>query len=431
MQFGPLPKPQGERWWWLPAFCVASFLFHVVLGFGVGARGKGMPVSPASPSPPPLQVEVVAAAPTPRPSALPKRVVARPVTRVAMKIPPPRHRVGAHGPQTVTNFLSVHSAGVRNAIPMRPPPNLGSPLADRRLAATPAAALPQPLPPAAIPAPGIAGHGGGGGPALPAAPSAAPDAPAPGVKDAGGSGAGAGGGAGGGVGKVVGGGSANGPGDRAGGGRGAPFGDPDGVRGGAGSGGGYAGVNGTPGAGGSGGGNGEDSAVRIVYVLDISASMDDDGKIGKVRTALHKALHDLRADDRFAILVFAEKPTALMDHLVPATPGNIAQADSDIDAIQTEEGTNVSAAIDRAFALPGVQQIYLMSDGEPNYGILDPSQLRAYVRQTNNREISISTYALGVGEQFPGVQLLHHLADDNHGSYRYVDLHRKRRGLFR
>ena len=43
--------------------------------------------------------------------------------------------------------------------------------------------------------------------------------------------------------------------------------------------------------------------------------------------------------------------------------------------------------------MPGATQIFLMSDGEPNYGIVDSGPLRAFIRAHNPHHIVISTFA--------------------------------------
>ncbi len=209
--------------------------------------------------------------------------------------------------------------------------------------------------------------------------------------------------------------------------RGVPFGDIAGLlKGDPNGGGGKGGGPGGPGRGAvfgakpTGGGGG---TVHIAYVLDISGSMRDGNKIGKAKDALIKALNELKPKDTFNVIIFWGRVGAFADLMVPATQGNVEAAAIFVERLRTADGTNVSAALEEAFKLEDLTQIYLLSDGEPTYGIKDPSRLRERVKELNSaKKVKITTLALGLGEQFPGMALLRGIAEDNDGQYSYVNL---------
>lgn len=245
----------------------------------------------------------------------------------------------------------------------------------------------------------------------------------------GGTGVGYGRGSGIGVGEGSGAGVGDGSGGRVGRVRGMPFGDVAGLlRGGDPNGGG--GIGGGPGGPGrgavfgarpSGGGNGP---VHVVYLLDVSFSMNDLDKIGKAKAALKKALSELRPGDSFNIFPFDRGVHAFSEQMVRALPENLQVARQYVDAIDLGPGTNISSAIAVGLQQEGVNQIYLMSDGEPNRGIVDFRELRRQTRRFNTENVPIDTLALGLGERFPGVQLLRGIAEDNSGRFSYIDLSR-------
>ncbi len=176
---------------------------------------------------------------------------------------------------------------------------------------------------------------------------------------------------------------------------------------------------------------GGDAAIHIVYAMDISGSMRDGFKILKARDALKNALSELRSTDTFNIIVFKGDAYTFQDDSVRATVANVANAKSFVDSIRTGNGTNISAAMDLAFGMNGISQIYLMTDGEPNGGIADFAELRRFIRERNTRNISITTLALGLGENFPGMLLLKGIAEDNHGKFDYIDMTKIPRPAFR
>lgn len=151
--------------------------------------------------------------------------------------------------------------------------------------------------------------------------------------------------------------------------------------------------------------------------------MKDGDKLGQAKAALKKALSELRPTDSFNIVYFYEDIYAFDEKLAPATPGRLERGRSFVDEIGLGPGTNLSGALGYALQQKDVSDIFVMSDGEPNRGIDDPVRLRKVVQITNRRlRARISTLALGLGEHFKGMELLRGLAEDNGGTFRYVDL---------
>ena len=210
--------------------------------------------------------------------------------------------------------------------------------------------------------------------------------------------------------------------------RGIPFGDVSGLllgdaNGGRGTGGGPGGIG--RGAifgpklvsGGGGGGR-----LRIVYALDISGSMRDGNKIGKAQEAMRKALSELKPYDSFNIVTFKHDVYKMADGLLPANPQNIQRGLDYVNHIEIGDGTNLSGALDLALSMPGATHIFVASDGEPNGGINDFGELRKFVLNRNTAKVKILTLAIGQGEQFKGMALLKGVAEDNNGTFSYVNV---------
>lgn len=192
--------------------------------------------------------------------------------------------------------------------------------------------------------------------------------------------------------------------------------------------GGRGGTTGGPAAGGGSGGRsgGLEDRIHIVYVLDASGSMRQGDKIGKAREALKKALGELKPWDTFNIITFYSRVHAFSTSMVPATPGDIRQAQEYVDSVEIAYGTNISAGFEQAFAVnERITHMLFLSDGEPTTGIEDYDELREMIRARNRRKRArISTLALGLGEDFPGISLLKGIAQDNGGDFAYINLAR-------
>jgi hypothetical protein len=245
----------------------------------------------------------------------------------------------------------------------------------------------------------------------------------------GGTGLGYGRGSGIGVGEGSGTGVGNGNGSRSGRMRGVPFGDVAGLlRGDPNGGGGKGGGPGGTGRGAvfgsrplSGGGDGP---IHIVYVVDTSLSMQEKGKILKAKAALKTALSELKPKDSFDIINFDTRTHVLSEELLPATPENIQLGMDYVDNMRLRPNTNISGGLELALSLNKATHIYLMSDGKPEgpFGLHNFDEILQFVHELNTRKVKISTLALGLGENFEGMELLKSIAKENSGDYAYVNL---------
>ncbi|MEP6754373.1 MAG: hypothetical protein ABJA67_02645, partial [Chthonomonadales bacterium] len=152
--------------------------------------------------------------------------------------------------------------------------------------------------------------------------------------------------------------------------------------------------------------------------------MNEGNKIGKAKAALKKALSELRPSDTFDILNFDARVSLYSPTMLSGTPENIEKAMDYVQAIRLNHHTNVSAAMETALSLENISHIFLMSDGEPETGIRDFTRLRAFIKEHNPKHVKILTLALGLGENFIGIDLLKGIAEDNDGQFAYINLAR-------
>lgn len=90
---------------------------------------------------------------------------------------------------------------------------------------------------------------------------------------------------------------------------------------------------------------------EFIFVLDRSGSMDGE-PIVQAKNALKGCLRTLNPQDNFRILLFDHRPEWLVHQPLPATQKAVWQADSLIDRIEAEGGTEIIAAIQEALSLP-------------------------------------------------------------------------------
>ncbi|MDD5630142.1 MAG: VIT and VWA domain-containing protein [Elusimicrobia bacterium] len=161
----------------------------------------------------------------------------------------------------------------------------------------------------------------------------------------------------------------------------------------------------------------------IVFVLDRSGSMEDDGKMDQARKALSYCIGRLSAEDRFAVVDFATDANTFETNLVAATQANKMRARRYVDGISAAGSTNIDGALDETFKFlrrseGRVPMVFFITDGLPTVGMTDVSELLRRARE-RNASLNARLFAFGVGSDV-NTLLLDKLAADNRGSRDYV-----------
>ncbi len=169
------------------------------------------------------------------------------------------------------------------------------------------------------------------------------------------------------------------------------------------------------------------SAKEIVFVLDTSGSMADDGKIEKARAALRFGVNALNARDRFNIVSFAGEEHLLSERLLNADAAGKKQALEFIERLKATGGTNINDALLAAFnqlagkQLPASerpQMVVLLTDGQPTVGVTSANKIMGNAKEANRSNARLFTF--GVGYDI-NTLLLDGLAGEGRGAVTYIE----------
>ncbi|MBE3100054.1 MAG: VWA domain-containing protein [Planctomycetes bacterium] len=155
----------------------------------------------------------------------------------------------------------------------------------------------------------------------------------------------------------------------------------------------------------------DDTARKIVYVVDRSGSMTDSLDI--VKLELKRSLFDLAAENEFHVIFFSSGPPVEMPtrRLVSATDRNRGLAFEFIDGVIARGETDPSQALERAFAAkPDI--VYLLTDGEFDRAVID------LIKRLNVGG-KVRVYTIGFLYD-GGREILTKIAADNGGEYKFV-----------
>ncbi|HJU93920.1 MAG TPA: VWA domain-containing protein, partial [Pyrinomonadaceae bacterium] len=168
----------------------------------------------------------------------------------------------------------------------------------------------------------------------------------------------------------------------------------------------------------------EYSAKDIVFVIDTSGSMAEEGKMEKARSALLYGVRILRPQDRFNIISFAGEERLMETGLIAADDAGRARGEAFVKALKPVGGTNINQSLLaslRQFSEVNRERpkmLVFMTDGLPTVDETNITRIIDNVR--NARKPGVRLFTFGVGYNV-NTALLDKLAAENGGVADYVE----------
>lgn len=173
---------------------------------------------------------------------------------------------------------------------------------------------------------------------------------------------------------------------------------------------------------------GQGAAARlpkdIVFVMDRSGSMSGE-KIEQVKNALQQILDQLHVEDRFAVLAFNDRVSALSYGLRPAEGQVLQEARRYVEGLSADGGTDLEVALRTALEIllgtperGATRLVVFLSDGLPTSGRTDESEIADVLARTNEA-VAARIHVFGAGYDV-NTHLLDRLATDSRGTVTYI-----------
>lgn len=163
--------------------------------------------------------------------------------------------------------------------------------------------------------------------------------------------------------------------------------------------------------------------ANLVFVIDVSGSMRENGRLELVKEALHLLVRELRAEDQVGIVAFSNDARVVLEPTSIERRADIAAA---IQELQPLQSTNAEAGIvmgyrmaDQCWRKGASNRIILLSDGVANVGQTSADAILGEARTGARRSIYMTT--IGVGMNNYNDVLLERMADAGDGNHYYVD----------
>jgi Mg-chelatase subunit ChlD len=193
------------------------------------------------------------------------------------------------------------------------------------------------------------------------------------------------------------------------------------------------------GIGGTGGGGA--GPRHVVYLLDISGSMamtegvfGGQSRLQRAREELDRQLGSLGPGETFSMIAFADGTLLFRPQLVSATAANVQDAERFLDGLTPDGDTDLEDALDAALAMPGVNVVYVITDGvprTPDHDYTKPKDFDALASRIDNaNRQNARVFAIGLlgpnpdgtDESAQASALLEQIASDSGGTFKPISL---------
>ncbi len=164
-------------------------------------------------------------------------------------------------------------------------------------------------------------------------------------------------------------------------------------------------------------------AANLVFLLDVSGSMNSADKLPLLKSALRLLVNQLGERDRVSVVVYAGASGVVLEPTPGSEKGTILAA---LDRLSAGGSTHGSAGIQLAYSIAeqariegGINRVILATDGDFNVGTVNHEQLMDLIEQKRAHGISLTTLGFGLGNY--NDHLMEQLADKGNGNYAYID----------
>ena len=162
---------------------------------------------------------------------------------------------------------------------------------------------------------------------------------------------------------------------------------------------------------------------NLVFLIDVSGSMEGADRLGLVQRSFKLLCEELRPGDRVSVVTYATGDKIVLDGATGEDRTKICEAIEDLFA---SGGTNGSAGIQTAYEMAekyfiegGNNRVILATDGDLNIGVTDQGSLVKLIEDKAKSGVFLSVLGFGWGNLSDA--RMEALADHGNGNYHYID----------
>jgi Ca-activated chloride channel family protein len=163
--------------------------------------------------------------------------------------------------------------------------------------------------------------------------------------------------------------------------------------------------------------------ANLVFLLDVSGSMNSPDKLPLLKDGLRMMVNQLKPQDRVAIAVYAGSSGLVLPSTAVSNKGEILAA---LNRLESGGSTNGGDGINLAYTVAannfiqgGNNRVILATDGDFNVGTTSDDALVGLIEQKRKSGIFLSVLGFGTGNL--NDSMMEKLSNKGNGNYAYID----------
>ena len=163
--------------------------------------------------------------------------------------------------------------------------------------------------------------------------------------------------------------------------------------------------------------------ANLVFLVDISGSMNSPEKLPLVKKTLRILTEQLRPQDKVTLITYASGEELVLPPTSGRNKDEILRA---INKLQAGGATAGESALkmayeqaQKAYVKNGINRILLATDGDFNVGVSSTDALKSMMAEKRKSGISLTTLGFGTGNY--NEDMMEQIADAGDGNYSYID----------
>ncbi len=165
----------------------------------------------------------------------------------------------------------------------------------------------------------------------------------------------------------------------------------------------------------------ERPAANLVFLVDVSGSMNSSDKLPLVKRALSGLAGEMSRKDKISIVVYAGRTAVVLEPT--SNPAEVRAALSRLKSGGSTAGADgLRLAYDMArqgYIEGGVNRVILATDGDFNVGISDTDRLIEMIEKQRDSGVTLTTLGFGTGNY--NEAMMEQIANHGNGNYAYID----------
>jgi Ca-activated chloride channel homolog len=167
----------------------------------------------------------------------------------------------------------------------------------------------------------------------------------------------------------------------------------------------------------------EQPKANLVFLLDVSGSMNEQDKLPLLQSAFRLLVNKLRPDDTVSIVTYAGDAGTVLE------PTKVSEKDKILNAIDTltpggstagEAGIRQAYRLaQKSFVKDGINRVMLATDGDFNVGQTDDDDLKRLIERERKTGVFLSVFGFGRGNL--NDQMMQTIAQNGNGTAAYID----------